>query len=166
MSSVCLCFCFFSLVSKKKKSSFTEAVTLELRSEQGHQQYECWSIYCSCSLKSRRVTHSRTLLQALWAIVQQSCRPASWQSQRGEDSATVPENRRGIIPPSFHPLTHCGTISVSKMSHPAPRHLSHSVPRTLCSAQASLQRQQGEEPPERHAVLNCHGGRSRKYICT
>lgn len=47
-------------------------------------------------------------------------------------SVTLPENRSGIIPPSFRPLTHCGTISGS----PAPRHLSRSVPTGLRSAQA------------------------------
>lgn len=64
-------------------------------------------------------------------------------NHREEESITLPENRNGIIPLSFHPLTHCGTISVSKMCHRAPRHLSHSVPVTRCSAQASLQQQQG-----------------------
>lgn len=47
-------------------------------------------------------------------------------------SVTLPENRNGIIPPSFRPLTHCGTIS----GRPAPRHLSRSVPTGLRSAQA------------------------------
>lgn len=40
------------------------------------------------------------------------------------------------------------------MYHPAPRHMSHSIPTTLRSAQASLQQQQGEEQPEGHITLN------------
>lgn len=49
-------------------------------------------------------------------------------------SVTLPENRSGIIPPSFRPLTHCGTISGS----PAPRHLSRSVPRPALGPGSSV----------------------------
>lgn len=47
----------------------------------------------------------------------------------GVRSVTLPENRNGIISPSFRPLTHCGAIS----GHPAPRHLSRSVPADPCA---------------------------------
>lgn len=68
----------------------------------------------------RRHAQPPHTVAGMWAIAQQGCRPASWQSQGGEESVTLSGNRSGIIPPSFHPLTHCGTISVSNRSHPAP----------------------------------------------
>lgn len=62
---------------------------------------------------------------------------------RGVEARGEKKEGSGIMSPSLHPLTHCGTISVLKMYRPATRHLSHSVHAALRSAQAAPLRQLG-----------------------
>ena len=71
------------------------------------------AFYCSCSLKRSCVT----LCRPVTGMCAAAGRPHD--NHREERSVTLSENRSGIISPSFHPLTHCGTISVSKRHHPA-----------------------------------------------
>lgn len=98
-----------------------------------HQRL-CWRIYCSWSLKRHWVTHCLALLQGVWAMVQQSCRPALRPSQ----------GRRGVphlleigVELSLLLFTLWLIVELFR-SHrctiqPTCRHLSHSIPTTLSS---------------------------------
>lgn len=145
---VAVCLCSRGLMSEEKSASLIEAIRLDLRSWRGRMS------------SALVLTHllflvfKETLSHALPRTVAGSVSNGAAKLQAGlatvageERSATPPGYRSGIIPPSFHPLTHCGTISVSKMYHPA--HMQAPVPlypydTVLC--RASLRYLQGEEP--------------------
>lgn len=74
---------------------------------------------------------------------------------REEKSVMLPVNRSGIIPLSLHPLTHCGTISVSAVSSsaqaPVPLYPCDTRPKIHCSNS----REKREKPPGGHITLYC-----------
>lgn len=91
-----------------------------------------------------RGTESRTAAHCCRECEQQ----CNWVAGRPHDNQrqerTLHFMKIGVelSPPSFHPLTHCGTISVSKMYRTAPRHLSHSVPSVLCTLKSRERKHQ------------------------
>lgn len=114
---------------------------------------------------------TETPLQGRWATGQEISWLASNTITGRSGAPHFTGNRSGIIRPSFHPLTHCGAICVSKMYRPAPRHLSPSVPATVryeppgfsAATAGRGNHERDTMPPHTHSGS---GGSSKKQFCS